>query len=436
MSLTYTTSTMQLPSCLLRFFSAFLATTTLVAPVLSLVVVARPQTVEAAVNCNVITQANKVQCDKLAQQKREEAAAAAAEAARKKTISDKAAAAVKSLNSQISETQDLLENTQLQIDETRAEIGKQNQSIAELESSLSRLQSQQDALVRYMYVVRQASSGDLDILANEGVSSAARNKAQFTALVKSVAAIYAQTTQAKMAVQASKDQSERKNAELSLLQSQQQDQQRSLSSAKYSQQLLQRNAEAAVKDLEAQAAAAKAQAALIAERINRLVSITNWGSQIVSSNDSSWYYTQTGNQTRLGNSWETVNNSGCLITSIAMVSTYYGTAISPTWMATRASFTYQGYYYWGTPSNLGVSLRPYGGTGINWGVVQGELDAGRPVIVSIYLPSVGAVNSDGSSHYIVIRGRSGDKYLMHDPIGDGRGYNMNQVRSMILTSPR
>ena len=131
-----------------------------------------------------------------------------------------------------------------------------------------------------------------------------------------------------------------------------------------------------------------------------LTAITNWGGQIVSSDDNAWYYSQTGDYTRLGSSWYTVNEVGCLITSMAMVSTFYGNHITPDWVAQNAYFT----------------------------------NDGRPVIVSVYLPSVGAVNSDGSSHFIVIKNFSDGRYLMHDPIGPGRGYSLGQVRSMILTS--
>ena len=117
-----------------------------------------------------------------------------------------------------------------------------------------------------------------------------------------------------------------------------------------------------------------------------------------------------------------------------MVSTYYGSRTTPDYIARNGSFSGEGYYYWGTPANLGVSLHPSGS--VNWNTVQEQLSENHPVIVSIYLPSVGAVNSDGSSHFIVIKGQSNGKYLMQDPIGHGRSYNLNQVRSMILTSGR
>jgi hypothetical protein len=220
---------------------------------------------------------------------------------------------------------------------------------------------------------------------------------------------------------------------LATLQSQQQDQQHTLAEVKVTQQSLQSNALIAEQQLETKAVQDKAQATQVAQKINLLLSMANWGSQIVSGGASSWYYSQIGNFTTLGDSYETVNNVGCLITAIAMTATFYGNRISPDYMATHATFSSEGAYYWGTPSNIGVTLRPSGA--VNWGVVQDEISQNRPVLVSIFLPSVGKVNNDGSSHFIVIYGFKDGKYLMQDPIAPGRSYNLNQVRSMVLTRP-
>ena len=227
---------------------------------------------------------------------------------------------------------------------------------------------------------------------------------------------------------------ELKSRNLVALQSQQQDQQQTLAEAKATQQSLRTNALATEQQLEAQAAQDKAQAAQIAQKINLLVAQSNWGGQIVSGPRTSWYFSQIGDYTHLGDSYETVNNVGCLITSIAMVASYYGNPTSPDDMANNAGFSSEGAYYWGTPSNLGVSLHPSGA--VNWAEVQNQLNDNHPVIVSIYLPSVGKINSDGSSHFVLIYGFQDGKYLMQDPIAPGRGYNLNQVRSMVLTSPR
>jgi hypothetical protein len=120
-----------------------------------------------------------------------------------------------------------------------------------------------------------------------------------------------------------------------------------------------------------------------------------------------------------------------------MVSSYYGGRVSPTDIAQIASnFDSEGYLLNSTnpPPVYNISVRP--SQSVNWSTVNSELDSGRPVIVSIYLPSVGVVNRDGSSHFIVIKGHSGDRYYMHDPIAGQRGYDINQVRSMKLVSPR
>lgn len=380
----------------------------------------------------------KAQADSLSdlqkqqQQKLQEAAQKAAEAKQQAAIKAQADAKIQQLSGQINQVTNDLQVTKSTIASTNSQIDQKNQDIAQKESELAGIQAKQNALLREMYIQRASLPDILALFSNQPVSEREKETEQFAALKKSASELFLKTTAAKQDLELARSDLMGKSQQLSTLQDQQDNQRQGLADFQQSQAALRANAAAAMKTLQAQAAAAQAAAAQLAAKISVLVNTKNWGGQIVSSDDGSWYYTQTGNYTHLGHSYETVNDAGCLITSIAMVSTYYGVRVDPSWMATHASFSGQGYYYWGTPSGLGARLQPSGG--VNWSVVQREVAAGRPVIVSVYLSQVGAVNSDGSSHYIVIKGYVGGKYLMHDPIGDGRGYNLNQVRSMILTS--
>jgi hypothetical protein len=120
-----------------------------------------------------------------------------------------------------------------------------------------------------------------------------------------------------------------------------------------------------------------------------------------------------------------------------MVATFYGQQVTPTAIAlVPGNFDNYGYLQPSTP--YPVSDVVVGSSqSINWSTVNSELDAvpSRPVIVSIYLPSVGAINADGSSHFIVIKGHNGNQYYMHDPIAGQRGYDTGQVRSMKIIRP-
>ena len=351
------------------------------------------------------------------------------------TIAERAAAAIVKVNSQIGQLQTNISSTQGDISSTQSQIDDMNQQVAQLESQMGTIQAQQNDMVRELYILRESMPSDvMALFANQTVSALPAEQEQYQTLEKYFSATYSQFEATKKQVENSRSDLELKNQNLTTLVSQQQDQKRTLADAQSTQQALQKNAVATETQLEAKAATAQAQAAQIAQKVKLLTTTTNWGSQIVSSDEASWYYSQTGDYTRLGNSSETINNVGCLITSIAMVATFYGYQTTPDDMANNASFSGEGSYYWGTPSSLGVKLQPSGS--VNWGVVQQQLDNGHPVIVSIYLPSIGRVNSDGSSHYIVLKSYADGKYFMHDPIGHGRSYNLNQVRSMILTVPR
>ncbi|OGD60929.1 hypothetical protein A3A71_03435 [Candidatus Berkelbacteria bacterium RIFCSPLOWO2_01_FULL_50_28] len=173
----------------------------------------------------------------------------------------------------------------------------------------------------------------------------------------------------------------------------------------------------------------------VERKMSVLIAQASWGSDIVSVQQGSWYFSQLDpaySSTRLGNSPYTVGQYGCLITSIAMVSTFNGKRVTPSQIARYpGNFDYGGYLTKLPPSP--TSFSTFSTSPINWATVNSELDSGFPVMVSIYIPAVGVINGDGSSHFIVLYGRSSGKYIMHDPLGPGRSYAANQVRSMIIT---
>lgn len=359
-----------------------------------------------------------------------QAATAKQQAEQQKTLAERAADSLQQATAQISDVNTQLDSTQTQISSTQDQISQKNQDIASLESNLRSIQDQENALVRQLYIMSVSQPDSLALFSDQSMSNVETQKTQFSALEKASAQIYAKTKQALADVNVAKSQLEQKNDSLTTLKAQQQSQHQYLANVQSTQQALRYNAEAAEQQLEAKAASAQAAAAKIAQRIKVLTAVSNWGNQIVSSDDGGWYYSQTGDNTYLGYGPYTVSEVGCFVTSIAMVAKYYGHPITPDYIAQNGIF-YDGYLV-SLPSNLGITL--HSSQGVNWNTVNHEISEGRPVIISIYLPSVGAVNSDGSSHFIVIKGSSDGKYLMHDPIGDGRSYNLNQVRSMILVS--
>ena len=357
-----------------------------------------------------------------------QAKAAQQAANQQKTVAEKAADQIETVNQQINEVQEIIQSTTQNINKVKDQISARNQEIANLESELRKIKDQQDALIRQMYIMRQSNPDHLVYFSNESISDREQRQAQMIGLKKSVSSLMTKTQAAKVDVESKKTKLVEENQKLEIEKLQNDDQKRQLASYKSQQASLKNNAEYAASQYDAQADAAKQKIAEVEKKIRTLSATSNWGSQIVSSNDW-WYFAQTGNYTRLGRSWYTVNDYGCLITSIAMISRYYGnTYMNPTYVAQKGSFDYGGYYY-GGPSDLGISIA--GSVPVNWNTVNQELAVGHPVIVSVYLPSVGDIgNGDGSSHFIVLRALEDGKYLMHDPIGAGRSYNLNQVRSM------
>jgi hypothetical protein len=378
---------------------------------------------------HALTSVQSLQAQKKAAEEKAKAAAAAAQ--KQKELAAQAAEKVKEVSSQIQDLQGAIQDTQQNLTSTQQEIEQKNQEVASLESDLSRIQSQLDALVRQLYISWLSMPDDLALYSNESISKREQKQAQFMSLKKSVAVIYSQTQDAKMSVEQKRADLIKKNTQLGQLQDQQTSEKKVLAVAKFNQQDLQQNATSAAQRLNQEAEQAKAQAAAIDAKIRTLTTTSNWGNGIVSGSPTGWYYSQTGNYTRLGYSPYTISEYGCLITSIAMVATYYGHSISPSYIAQRGVFDGGGSLI-KLPGGIGVSVGP--SSAVNWGVVGSQVNSGHPVIVSIYLPSVGAINSDGSSHFVVIYGMSDGKYLMQDPIAPGRSYSLNQVRSMKLVS--
>lgn len=108
---------------------------------------------------------------------------------------------------------------------------------------------------------------------------------------------------------------------------------------------------------------------------------------------------------------------GCLVSSSAMVATHYGKSLKPIDIAVSSDAFFSPNkntaLLWNkiTVKGITVNRTSYGK---NIGVLDSELAAGRPVIVGLY---------SGPGHFIVIKKKEGDKYIMHDPFAEN-GHDM------------
>jgi len=345
----------------------------------------------------------------------------------------------KTLQGQVGELESDISNTQKKVDETGGQISEKQSSIQALSGSIDKKKLELNDLKKKLNaaiveIYRSSGRSNLELLFSGDNLGEASNEGNYIESVQlQVKVIYGKVKGIKQDLEKQKSDEEQKKAELDQLKNQQVAYQKSTEYQKTQKdKLLGMTVEQQKQYLDL-AAKYQKQINQVQAQMGRLRDTKNWGTQIVSGSGISWYYSQIGNYTRLGNSPFTVNDYGCLITSIAMVATYHSHHISPTDMATTyGSFSEEGYLLSVSPA-IGVSIS--GSRSINWSEVDSQISAGRPVIISVYLPSVGPINNDGSSHFVVIYGRSGDSYLMADPISSGRGYNMDQIRSMKLVSP-
>jgi len=341
---------------------------------------------------------------------------------------------INNIDDQIDQTQGAILQTTAQINDTASKISELESQIKTQEDNLKQEKDKMNKVVVSWYM--EGDNGGLfeAVLGSDSLSEVTKKEQYYESIRQEINGMIDEINKLKAELKNQKDEQEKQKANFEAMKNDQVARQKSLqSNMAYKNELL-NYTNSTITNLNNQAAAAQERIKQIDSQIRALTVTSRWGDQIVSSNDGSWYFTQTGNMTRLGNSPYTVSQYGCLITSIAMIGRYYGSGVTPSSIASNASnFDNQGYLIVSSPPGTGVSVG--GSQGVNWDVVDQEIGNGHPVIVSIYLPSVGAINRDGSSHFIVIKGKSGSKYLMHDPIGDGRGYNINQVRSMKIVRP-
>jgi peptidoglycan hydrolase CwlO-like protein len=145
------------------------------------------------------------------------------------------------------------------------------------------------------------------------------------------------------------------------------------------------------------------------------------------------YYNQRDSQwgnSSLGISGLSVANYGCLVTSVSMIASHYGKNIKPLDIASTPSA------FFGdtallldefTVNNVHVEKKH-----VSVSLLDSELAAGRPVIAGLY---------GGPDHFIVIKEKRGDTYIMNDPfLENGHDkpltdrYNFSDITSLRLVS--
>ena len=115
----------------------------------------------------------------------------------------------------------------------------------------------------------------------------------------------------------------------------------------------------------------------------------------------------------LGPTYQTVGQSGCAITSAAMVLAAYGVDTDPQrlnqYLTTHAGYTDNGWVDW----EKAAEIAPAGQVGKHedlpsYALIDRNLLKGNPVIIRLTL-------QNGTTHFVVIVGKQGWDYLIQDP---------------------
>jgi uncharacterized repeat protein (TIGR01451 family) len=128
---------------------------------------------------------------------------------------------------------------------------------------------------------------------------------------------------------------------------------------------------------------------------------------------------------QLGGDGPTICDSGCALTSAAMVMAYYGVDTDPQRLNNaigRGGYDANYQIFWSTVRNAchdetnQIEYSP-GTVDFDTTVLNNHLDAGHPVIVKVYCPGYGGY---WGNHFVVVTGRSGDTYPINDPASSTR----------------
>jgi hypothetical protein len=126
------------------------------------------------------------------------------------------------------------------------------------------------------------------------------------------------------------------------------------------------------------------------------------------------YYNQRDSQWGnmfLGGTNYRMKDSGCFITSVAMLATHSGKSVKPGDIAQlSAAITSAGYLKWSFNVNgINVSISPSPDS------LDSELAAGHPVMVEL------SFSNTSDKHYIILKSGSNGNYIMNDPFLENGG---------------
>jgi len=117
---------------------------------------------------------------------------------------------------------------------------------------------------------------------------------------------------------------------------------------------------------------------------------------------------------RLGSSpTETIGSAGCAIAAVTMMLRYYGINVDPgtfnAWLTANGGYAFDDMLIWNAVTTYSAGRVTFSGwSGPDLGVIEAELDAGRPVVAEVHLA--------GNQHFILLTGYTAEAgILINDP---------------------
>jgi len=137
---------------------------------------------------------------------------------------------------------------------------------------------------------------------------------------------------------------------------------------------------------------------------------------VMSQHDPAWAAAPLGTSAT-----DTIGSAGCAITAVTMMLRYYGMNTDPgafdAWLTANGGYAFDDQLIWSAVTAYSAGRVAFSRwTGPDQGVIDGELDAGRPVVAEVRL--------SGNQHFILLTGYSTDGGLViNDPwFGDGASF--------------
>jgi hypothetical protein len=129
---------------------------------------------------------------------------------------------------------------------------------------------------------------------------------------------------------------------------------------------------------------------------------------VMGQQDSAWAGAPLGSSAT-----DTIGSAGCAITSVTMMLRYYGMDTDPgafnAWLTANGGYAFDDQLIWGAVTSYSGGRVAFSSwTGADLGLIDDELDAGRPVVAEVRL--------GGNQHFVLLTGYTTESGLViNDP---------------------